>query len=86
MRHTKFEELAIPFYITATNFIDGKQMIFHQGDMIDVIIAASSIPVLFPPVFINNIPYVDGGLSNNLPVEPFGDRKTEIISYAMLTR
>jgi NTE family protein len=34
---------------------------------------------LFPPVIINSVPYVDGGLSNNLPVEPFNDRRDEVI-------
>lgn len=80
LRHSKFEELPIPFYVTATNFIDGRQVIFHEGNILDVVIASSSIPVLFPPVIIDDIPYVDGGLSNNLPVEPFMDRKNEIIS------
>lgn len=80
LRHSKFEELTIPFYVTATNFIDGRQTIFHKGDILDAVIASSSIPVLFPPVLIEDIPYVDGGLSNNLPVEPFMDRKNEIVS------
>jgi NTE family protein len=79
LRFTKFEDCPIPFYATATNFINGRQTIFHKGDIIGVIVAASSIPVLFPPVIIDNIPYVDGGLSNNLPVEPFGKRKKEEI-------
>ena len=79
LRHTKFEELAIPFYATATSFIDGIQTIFDKGDLIDPLIAASSIPVLFPPVTINNIPYVDGGLSNNLPVEPFNNKRADTI-------
>lgn len=80
LRHTKFEDLSIPFYVTATNFIDGSQTIFQKGDVIDTVIASSSIPVLFPPVFINHIPYVDGGLSNNLPIEPFINKREEIIS------
>lgn len=79
LRHTKFEELSIPLYVTATNFIDGSQTIFHTGDIIDKVIAACSIPVLFPPVLINDIAYVDGGLSNNLPVEPFGKKKDDIV-------
>lgn len=79
LRFTKFEDCPIPFFATATNFIDGKQMIFHKGDIISAAIAASSVPVLFSPEIIDNIPYVDGGLSNNLPVEPFGNRKKEII-------
>jgi NTE family protein len=80
LRFTKFEDLPIPFYITATDFINGKQKIFDKGDIINALIAASSIPVLFPPVFIDDIPYVDGGLSNNLPVEPFSSKKEEIIA------
>jgi len=79
LRYSRFEDLPVPFYVTATDFIDGKQTIFHTGDIIDAVIAASSIPVLFPPVVINNIPYVDGGLSNNLPVEPFTDRRSELV-------
>jgi len=80
LRYTKFEDLPIPLYVTATNFLDGSQKIFHQGNIIDAVIAASSIPVLFSPVVIDGIPYVDGGLSNNLPIEPFGDRKSEVVS------
>jgi NTE family protein len=79
LRHTKFEELSIPFYVTATNFINGRQTIFNTGNIIDAVIAASSIPALFPSVNIEGIPYVDGGLSNNLPVEPFADKKNETI-------
>jgi len=79
LRHTKFEELPIPFHVAATNFIDGCQIIFNTGNITDAVIAASSIPVLFPSVVIDGIPYVDGGLSNNIPVEPFEDRKKDVI-------
>jgi NTE family protein len=79
LRYTKFEDLPIPFYATATNFITGRQTIFNKGNIIDAIIAACSIPILFPPVYIDGIPYVDGGCSNNLPVEPFINRKNETI-------
>ena len=80
LRYAKFEDLPIPFYATATNFIDGRQHIFHEGSIIDAIIAASSIPIIFPPVFIGDIPFVDGGLSNNLPIEPFINKKDEVIT------
>ncbi|MFZ4523128.1 MAG: patatin-like phospholipase family protein [Bacteroidales bacterium] len=79
LRYTKFEDLPIPFYATATSFIDGSQYIFRHGNLIDAIIASSSIPVVFPPVIIHGKPYVDGGLSNNLPIEPFEDNKKRII-------
>jgi NTE family protein len=80
LRYKDFDQLHIPFYATATNFVDGRQVIFKEGNLVDALLAACSIPVLFPPVFINDIPYVDGGLSNNLPIEPFQLKKGEIIS------
>jgi NTE family protein len=79
LRYKTFEELELPLYITATNFINGKQAIFTKGDLIHPIIAASSIPALFPPTFIDGIPYVDGGVFNNLPVEPFSNRREELV-------
>jgi NTE family protein len=79
LRYKKFEDLPIPFYATATSFTDGSQHIFNSGNIIDAIIASSSIPVLFPPVLIHGFPFVDGGLSNNLPIEPFSDHKKDIV-------
>ena len=79
LRYKKFEDLPIPFYATATSFADGSQHIFNSGNLINAIIASSSIPVVFPPVVIHGIPYVDGGISNNLPIEPFNNNKKDII-------
>jgi len=79
LRYKKFEDLPIPFYATATSFTDGSQYIFSRGNMINAIIASSSIPVVFPPIVIHGMPFVDGGLSNNLPVEPFSDNKKDIV-------
>ncbi|RXK80732.1 patatin-like phospholipase family protein [Filimonas effusa] len=70
LRHTTFEELKIPLHVTATNFITGQQTIFNKGPLIPAILAASSIPLLFQAVEIDGIPYVDGGLSGNLPATP----------------
>ncbi|HEY4967423.1 MAG TPA: patatin-like phospholipase family protein [Puia sp.] len=80
MRYKNIEDLPVPFYVTATNFINGRQTVFDKGDIVEIITAASSIPILFPPVFIEGIPFVDGGVSNNLPIEPFINKKDEVIS------
>jgi NTE family protein len=79
LRHPTFESLDLPLYITATNFITGRQAIFDKGEIIPAVLAASSIPILFPPVEIEGIPYVDGGISSNLPVEPLLERYNHII-------
>ncbi|RAJ81849.1 NTE family protein [Chitinophaga dinghuensis] len=79
LRHQTFESLEMPLYITATNFITGEQMIFSQGDIIPAVLAASSVPMLFPPVELGGVQYVDGGLSSNLPIEPLVGKYTDII-------
>jgi NTE family protein len=80
LRHKRLESLPMPLFITATNFMDGSQKIFSTGDIVDAVMAASSIPGLFPPIVIDAIPYVDGGLCNNLPIEPFANFKQEVIA------
>jgi len=79
LRHTTFESLPIPLYVTATNFSTGQQTIFDKGPLIPAILAASSIPMLFAPVMIDGVPYVDGGISGNLPLEPLIGKYTSII-------
>ncbi len=67
---TTFEELKIPLFVTATDLNNGKAVYFSKGDLIDPVIASASIPVLFQPVIINNICYVDGGVLDNMPLKP----------------
>jgi NTE family protein len=64
----KIEDLPIPFIAVATDLIHGKTHYFESGNIMDAVIASASIPVIFPPVVINQIQYVDGGVLNNLPV------------------
>jgi NTE family protein len=65
-----FEALKIPLTIAATDIQQGKIRYFSQGELITPIIASSSIPALFEPVQLQGNVYVDGGILNNLPVEP----------------
>ena len=65
-----FEELKIPLFICATDLNNGKAVYFSKGELITAVIASASIPVLFKPVIINKIYYVDGGVLDNLPVKP----------------
>ena len=47
-----FEELKIPFYVGAANLEKARMEYFNQGELIKIIQASSSIPVLFSPVKI----------------------------------
>jgi NTE family protein len=71
LRSKTFESLEYPLFVAVTDLNDGKQVIIKEGNIIDAVIASASIPILFPTAFINGIPYADGGISGNLPVEPF---------------
>ncbi|MBA2614109.1 MAG: patatin-like phospholipase family protein [Bacteroidetes bacterium] len=71
LRSVNFGDLKYPFHVSVTDLNTGKQVVFNKGNIIEAIVASASIPIIFPPVFIDNIPYGDGGISGNLPVEPF---------------
>ena len=77
LRAKNFEELKIPLYVSATDLNNGKIVYFSKGVLIEKIIASASIPVLFKPVVIDNIHYVDGGVLDNLPVRPI-EKECEI--------
>lgn len=71
--HKSFEGLKIPIAICATNMSKGIPEYFSDGELINPILASAAIPVAFRPILINGDKYFDGGLSNNLPLEPLSD-------------
>jgi NTE family protein len=68
LRAKTFEELSIPMRIVATDLDHGESTVFDKGNLIDPIIASSSLPILFKPVVIDGVNYVDGGVLKNFPV------------------
>lgn len=70
LRAKKFEDLRIPLFVAATDLNHGHITYFSKDELITPVIASSSIPVLFNPVIINDIHYVDGGVMDNMPVLP----------------
>lgn len=74
-----FEDLKIPLVVAATDLNHGRAVYFSEGELITPVIASSSIPVLFKPVIINNIYYVDGGVCDNLPIKPLQNICTRTI-------
>jgi len=70
LRAKKFEDLKIPLFVTATDLNNGVAVYFSSGELLKPVIASASIPVLFNPVLIDKILYVDGGVLDNLPIKP----------------
>ena len=62
LRARYLEDLEIPVMVTATDLDQGCSKTFATGPVIDIVCASCSIPVLFSPVIIDNVHYVDGGV------------------------
>lgn len=69
-----FNALKIPLTVAATEIRKGEIHYFTEGELIQVIIASSSIPAVFNPVQVREGTYVDGGILDNLPVKPIMDK------------
>lgn len=72
--HAKsIEELKIPTLITATDFDHGKSVAFDKGNLALCVAASCSIPIVFAPIEIDGVHYVDGGVLRNLPATHLRD-------------
>lgn len=70
-RHVEFEDLAgaaIPLHVVAFDLIEGHELLLSEGPALDAIVAAASIPGVFPPVEIADRCLIDGGVVNNTPI------------------
>jgi len=74
LKARKYEDLKIPLIVCATDINNAKPVYFSKGELIPSLIASSSIPVLFKPVKINNIQFLDGGVLDNFPVKPIENK------------
>lgn len=69
-----FEKLKIPLIVATTDIRRGELVYFSSGNNLAKVITAScAIPGIFSPVIIDGKSYIDGGVLNNMPVEPIED-------------
>lgn len=61
------EEMKIPTIVCATNFDKGTSVGWCKGEIVPRVMASCSIPIVFNPVRINGVNYVDGGVLRNIP-------------------
>lgn len=79
LRAKNIEDLQIPMVIMATDLDNGVSHEFRSGSIVDAVTASCSIPIIFSPVIINGIHYVDGGLFHNFPVSIIREECQRII-------
>lgn len=64
-----FEDLKLPLIIGTTDLRQGTNVYFSTGDLITPLLATSVVPIICKPVEYQHYLLVDGGLTNNLPVD-----------------
>lgn len=79
LRAKSLEELQIPMVVMATDLDNGVSHEFRKGPIVDAVTASCSIPIIFSPVVIDGVHYVDGGLFHNFPVSVIREECDKII-------
>lgn len=74
-----FDNLPVPFRAVATDIENGAPVAVREGLLSDAMRASSAIPVVFQPVAIRGRLLIDGGLSNNLPVDVVRSMGTDLV-------
>ena len=65
-----FEDLCLPFLCVSTNLTTSRQMVHDKGPVTVATRAGLAIPGVIPPVPSDGDLLVDGGVLDNLPIEP----------------
>ena len=78
--YSRLEELPIPTFIVASDMEHGVSKVFTKGEIAPRVVASCSIPVIFQPICINGVHYVDGGTFQNLPVSAIRQKCDKVIA------
>lgn len=65
-----FEDAKVPFTVIATELLTGEERRFDSGPLLEPLLASTAMPAIFPPVRIDGRDYIDGGVSNQVPIRP----------------
>lgn len=79
LRSKRIEDLPIPTVIVATDLDRGCSHEFRSGPIVEAVTASCCMPIVFSPVLINGVHYVDGGLFRNFPVSTIRDESEYVI-------
>lgn len=66
----QFEDARVPLGIVATELDTGAERTFTSGPVIEPLLASAAMPSIYPPVEIDGVKYIDGGVANNVPIAP----------------
>jgi NTE family protein len=73
------EQLAIPFAAVATDLNWGERVVIDRGSVAKAVRASSAIPGIFEPVLHQGKLLVDGGVTDNIPIEVARERGADLV-------
>jgi len=76
---TDFDRLYIPFRAVASDIGSGKPVVIKSGDLATAMRASMAVPGAFGATNIDGRLLVDGGITNNLPIDVVRDMGADIV-------
>jgi len=73
------EDLPIPYQAVATDWENGREVVFSSGSLYEAIRASISLPLFFDPVRRDDMILVDGGILNPLPLKQGSQMEGELL-------
>ena len=64
----RIEGLAVPYQCVAASIERAAEHWFTEGPLVDAVLASCAVPGLLPPVQVAGEHFLDGGLTNSIPV------------------
>jgi NTE family protein len=70
-RHLEFGDIAdaaVPLHLVVFDLAAGRELLLSEGSAVEAVVAAASMPGVFPPAKIADRCVIDGGVVNNTPI------------------
>jgi NTE family protein len=74
-----FADLAMPFAAVASDILTGQTVVMTEGSLSEAVIASAAVPAIFEPLRRDGRLLVDGGLTDNLPVQVARDLGADVV-------
>ncbi len=77
-------ELTLPLAVNAVDLESGRAVWFGEGGrrdvpLADAVYASSALPVFYPPLALDGMHLVDGGVMDTVPITRAADRRADLI-------
>ncbi len=79
-----FDDVKIPFEVTALDIVSGKTIYINEGYLRDAIYASCAVPGVWKPAKAGNMLLVDGSFGNDVPVEWLRGKGADVIIVSLV--